>query len=56
MGKALYGCTGCKGTFSRKGNADRHNFNIHGEMAIVYNIKITRYQVKEKQTKIFHRP
>jgi hypothetical protein len=37
MGKALYRCTNCGQTFSRKWNAERHNSQKHDEMAIVYN-------------------
>jgi hypothetical protein len=37
MGKALYRCTNCEQTFSRKWNAERHNTQKHDEMAIVYN-------------------
>src|SRR3954465_15139971 len=37
MGKAIYKCTNCEQTFSRKWNAERHNAQIHDEMAIVYN-------------------
>jgi hypothetical protein len=56
MGRGIYGCTGCKGTFTRKGNADRHNFNIHGEMAIVYNIKTDKISDKRKTNKKFSSP
>jgi hypothetical protein len=37
MGKAIYGCTNCRKTFSRKYNAERHNTYIHNEMAVIYN-------------------
>jgi hypothetical protein len=37
MGKATYKCTNCEQIFSRKWNAERHNAQIHNEMAIVYN-------------------
>src|SRR3989337_160833 len=37
MGKAIYGCTSCRKTFSRKYNAERHNKDIHNEMAVIYN-------------------
>ena len=37
MGRGKYGCTMCKKTFPRRYNADRHNLQIHNEMAIVYN-------------------
>jgi hypothetical protein len=37
MGRGIYGCTMCKKTFPRRYNADRHNLQIHNEMAIVYN-------------------
>jgi hypothetical protein len=28
---------GCKNTFGRKYNAERHNITIHNEMAVIYN-------------------
>ncbi len=37
MGKAIYRCTNCKKTFSRKYNAERHNTDIHNEMSVIYN-------------------
>ncbi len=37
MGKAIYVCTDCRKTFSRKYNAERHNTDIHNEMAVIYN-------------------
>ncbi len=37
MGKAIYRCTNCKKTFGRKYNAERHNTDIHYEMAVIYN-------------------
>ncbi len=37
MGKSIYQCTICKKTFSRKSNAERHNIDIHNEMADIYN-------------------
>lgn len=37
MGKAIYKCSICKKTFSRKSNAERHNIDIHNEMAVIYN-------------------
>jgi hypothetical protein len=37
MVKNAYACTGCKKTFGRKYNAERHNIRIHNEMAVIYN-------------------
>ncbi len=37
MVKNAYACTGCKRTFGRKYNAERHNISIHNEMAVIYN-------------------
>ena len=36
MGKAIYRCTGCKITFGRKYNAERHNKDMHNELAVIY--------------------
>ncbi len=37
MGKTSYKCSSCKKNFSRKSNAERHNIDIHNEMADIYN-------------------
>lgn len=37
MAKSLYMCSICKQTFGRKSNAERHNRDIHSEMAGIYN-------------------
>jgi hypothetical protein len=39
MGRDLYSCTGCKKTFGRRYNAERHNKKVHDEMAVVYDNK-----------------
>jgi len=39
MGRELYSCTGCKKTFGRRYNAERHNKKVHDEMAVVYDNK-----------------
>lgn len=39
MGKANYRCTYCHKTFSRKSNANRHNTDIHNELALIHNIE-----------------
>lgn len=36
MGKAIYRCTNCKKTFGRKYNAERHNRDMHNELAVIY--------------------
>lgn len=48
MGRDLYGCTGCKKTFGRRYNAERHNKKVHDEMAIVYDNKTNL--VSDKRT------
>ena len=48
MGRDLYSCTGCKKTFGRRYNAERHNKQVHDEMAIVYDNKTNR--VSDKRT------
>jgi hypothetical protein len=35
-----YGCSKCNKTFSRKGNAERHNDNIHDGLATVYDKRL----------------
>ena len=37
MARKIFECTNCKETFTRKGNAERHNIAIHNEMAVIYN-------------------
>jgi hypothetical protein len=39
MGKVNYRCAKCQKTFSRKSNAERHNTDIHNEMASIHIIK-----------------
>ena len=39
---------GLKKTFTRKGNADRHNLTIHDEIAIVYNKETGKKSDKRK--------
>jgi hypothetical protein len=48
MGRELYSCTGCKKTFGRSYNAERHNKQVHDEMAVVYDNKTNR--VSDKRT------
>jgi hypothetical protein len=50
-GRALYGCTGCNKTLSRKCNTDRHNYNLHDEKATVYNIETCKKSYKRKTNK-----
>jgi hypothetical protein len=46
MGRDLYSCTGCKKTFGRRYNAERHNKQVHDEMAVVYDNKTNRISAK----------
>jgi hypothetical protein len=48
MGRDLYSCTGCKKTFGRRYNAERHNKQVHDEMAIVYDNKTNKVSDKGK--------
>jgi predicted ribosome quality control (RQC) complex YloA/Tae2 family protein len=51
MVKNTYACTGCKKTFSRKYNAERHNKLKHAEMAVVYN-KETDWISNKRKTNV----
>jgi hypothetical protein len=51
MGRAIYGCTKCKKTFGRRYNADRHNLQMHNEMAVVYNKETDQISNKGKVNK-----
>ena len=42
MGRESYSCTDCKKTFGRRYNAERHNKQVHDEMAVVYGNKTNR--------------
>ena len=55
MVKKTYACTGCKKTFSRKYNAERHNKLKHAEMAVVYN-KETDWISNKRKTNVDIQP
>jgi hypothetical protein len=46
MGRDLYSCTGCNKIFSRRYNAERHNKQVHDEMAVVYDNTTNRVSDK----------
>ena len=50
MGREVYRCTGCKKNFGRRYNAERHNKQVHDEMAVVYGNETNRVSDKGTTT------